>query len=98
ERAEAEENLKILVQTQRQKQQALKKTDQAGQVSQEKLANWGKKLETLRNEYFEKLSSHTETRNEGVKVEKEKELIHRQEEKLVINFIALLARLVNIGF
>ncbi|TES87672.1 MAG: chromosome segregation protein SMC, partial [Candidatus Aminicenantes bacterium] len=82
ERAEAEENLKILGQTQRQKQQALKKTDQAGQASQEKLANWGKKLETLRNEYFEKLSSHTETRNEGVKVEKEKELIHRQEEKL----------------
>ena len=82
ERAEAEENLKTLGQAQRHKQQALKKTDQASQVSQEKLANWGKKLETLRNEYFEKLSSHTETRNEGVKVEKEKELIHRQEEKL----------------
>ena len=82
ERAEAEENLETLGQTQKQKQQAWKKTDQASQVSQEKLANWGKKLETLRNEYFEKLSSHTETRNEGVKVEKEKELIHRQEEKL----------------
>jgi chromosome segregation protein len=82
ERAEAEENLKILGQTQKQKQRALKKEDQAGHTSQEKLANWGKKLEALRTEYFEKLSSHTEAKNEGVKVEKEKELINRQEEKL----------------
>jgi chromosome segregation protein len=82
ERAEVEENLKTHSQTQKQKQQALKRADQASQVSQEKLASWGKKLETLRAEYFEKLSSHTETKNEGVKVEKEKELIHRQEEKL----------------
>ena len=82
ERAEVEENLKTLGQTQKQKQQALKRADQANQISQEKLASWGKKLETLRSEYFEKLSSHTEIKNEGVKVEKEKELIHRQEEKL----------------
>jgi len=82
ERAEVEENLKTLVQTQKQKQRDLKRTNQANQISQEKLANWVKRLETLRTEYFEKLSSHTETRNEGVKVEKEKELIHRQEEKL----------------
>jgi len=82
ERAEAEENLKALGQAQKQKQQAMKKADQAGQISQEKLADRGKKLEALRTEYFEKLSSHTEAKNEGVKVEKEKELIHRQEEKL----------------
>jgi len=82
ERAEAEENLKTLSQTQKQKQQAMKNADQVGQTSQEKLSTWGEKLETLRGEYFEKLSSHTEAKNEGVKVEKEKELIHRQEEKL----------------
>jgi len=84
ERAEVEENLITLGQTQKQKQQALKRADQANQISQEKLASWGKKLEALRTEYFEKLSSHTETKNEGVKVEKEKELIQRQEEKLKI--------------
>ncbi|NIM57852.1 MAG: chromosome segregation protein SMC, partial [Candidatus Aminicenantes bacterium] len=82
ERAEVEENLKILGQTQKQKQQALKTAELATQESQEKLLNWGKTLDALRTEYFEKLSSHTETKNERIKVEKEKELIHRQEEKL----------------
>jgi chromosome segregation protein len=82
EMAEAEANLKTFTQTQGQKQQALKNADQANQISLEKLASQGKKLETLRNEYFEKLSSRTEIKNERVKVEKEKELVHRQEEKL----------------
>jgi chromosome segregation protein len=82
EMTEIEENLKTLSQTQKQKQQALKKAAQESQVSQEKLVNWGKTLEALRAEYFENLSSHTETKNEGVKIEKEKELIYRQEEKL----------------
>jgi len=77
-----EENLKTTSQKHRQKQQALKKANLASQDSQETLANWGKKLETLRNEYFQKLSENTEIKNEGVKIEKEKELIFRQEEKL----------------
>lgn len=86
EKEDAEENLKALSQTQGHKQQALRKADKESQISQKKLATWGKKLETLRNEYFDKLSEHTETKNEGVKVEKENELILRQEERLKSQF------------
>ena len=82
ETAETEENLKTISQKHRQKQQAFKKADQASQISREKLASRTKNLETLRNEYFQKLSENTEIKNEGVKIEKETELILRQEEKL----------------
>ncbi|MBN1272247.1 MAG: chromosome segregation protein SMC [Candidatus Aminicenantes bacterium] len=41
-----------------------------------------KNLESMRDTYYQKLSEHTEIRNDRAKIEKELELIFRQEEKL----------------
>jgi chromosome segregation protein len=82
EKAEAEENLKIFSQTHGQKQRALKEEEQANQESQEQVSSMGQNLKDLRNGYFQKLSEQTETENERIKLEKEKELTLRQEEKL----------------
>ncbi len=82
ERAEDEENLKILSQTLSEKQQTLKGADDSSRKFQEKVSSSEGKLRALRNEFLEKLAEHTEAKNEGMKFEKEKELILRQEEKL----------------
>ena len=46
------------------------------------MAELQKNIETLRNEYLQKLSDHTEIKNEQVKLEKVMELTLRQDEKL----------------
>jgi chromosome segregation protein len=82
ERAGAEEDLKKLSETLGLKQQDITKIDKACQISQEKLAAWGARRKALRDEYFQKLSEHTEIKNEESRLKKETELILRQEEKL----------------
>ncbi len=82
ERAGAEEDLKKLSEILGLKQQDITKTDKACQISQEKLAAWGARRKALRDEYFRKLSKHTEIKNEKSRLKKETELILRQEEKL----------------
>jgi chromosome segregation protein len=77
-----EEESKNTLQTFSEKQKALSQVDRENQSSQKKLEEWGKTLESMRNEYFQKLSEHTEIKNENVRIEKEVELIARQEEKL----------------
>ena len=82
ELAPAKARLTSLRQSFTQKQHALEKAGQENQTAQEKMAAWGKKVESLREAYLQKFSEHSEFRNEGVKTEKERELIIRQEEKL----------------
>lgn len=84
ERTDAIENLKKLKKTLKQKLEAQNSTDEAIQISQEELGNKLKRIEKIRNDSFQKLSSHTEMRNEKAKMDKEIELIRRQEEKLRI--------------
>lgn len=80
--ADAEKNLETLNQTLGQEEKNLRNEERVRQTSHEKLETWEKKIETLRDGYLQKLSERTEANNEGVKVEKEIELILRQEEKL----------------
>ncbi|MGD8535387.1 MAG: chromosome segregation protein SMC [Candidatus Aminicenantes bacterium] len=80
-------------------QKALSQADKENQVFQEKLEERGNTLESMRNEYFQKLSAHTEIKNENVRIEKEVELIVRQEEKLkeqLSNERSLLAQKTSI--
>ena len=84
--ADAEQGLKSLNQTLSKEEKNLKNEEQIQQTSLEKLETWEKKIETLRDDYLQKLSERTESNNEGVKVEKEIELILRQEEKLTSQF------------
>lgn len=80
--ADADQNLEALHQTLSQEEKKLKNEERIRQTSQEQLETREKRIETLRDEYLQKLSERTEASNEGVKVEKEIELILRQEEKL----------------
>jgi chromosome segregation protein len=80
--ADAEQSLQSFNLTLSQEEKNLKNKEQIRQASQEKLETWEKKIEALRDAYLKKLSERTESNNEGVKVEKEIELILRQEEKL----------------
>jgi chromosome segregation protein len=66
-----------------QKKQDLEKADQGNRSAREKMASQEKKVESLRKAYLQKISDHSELRNEGVKIEKDMELILRQEEKLL---------------
>lgn len=80
--SDSEINLKAFKESYKQKHQEARKADQASQLSQEKFESWGKKLGALRGAYLHKLSELTETKNDKVKIEKEMELILRQEERL----------------
>jgi len=82
EQTEGEINLNALDETLIQREKDLKDINQAKQSSWEKLESIREEIKTLRNEHLIKLSSYTEIRNERVKLEKELELIIRQEEKL----------------
>jgi len=79
----AEANLAELRQSFKQKKQDLEKADQENRSAQEKMVSQEKRVESLRKTYLQKISEHSELRNEGVKIEKEIELILRQEEKLL---------------
>jgi len=78
----AETRLTDFKQSFKQTQQTLKKTGLESRTTQENTTNWEKRVESLRKIYFQKLTENSEIRNEGIKIEKELELIIRQEEKL----------------
>ncbi len=79
---DAEQNIEALSQTLSEEEKSLKNKERIRLTSQEKLESWEKRIQTLRNEHLQKLSQRTDANNERVKVEKEIELILRQEEKL----------------
>jgi chromosome segregation protein len=82
EKSETEKESENTHQAHSEKKKALNQADSENQESQDKLEKWSNTLETLRNEYFQKLSEHTEIKNENVRIDKEIELLARQEEKL----------------
>lgn len=65
-----------------QNQKDLKKADKANRSIQEQLRSRQKKIEDLRGAHLQSLAEHTEIKNERAKIEKEIELLLRQEEKL----------------
>lgn len=80
---EATENLRRFKKNLSQKEIILKKATEESHDFQKKKTIHQKSIERLRNEYFQNLSTSTEIKNEKVKIEKELELIVRQEEKLL---------------
>lgn len=82
ELAGAEKDLAELEEASREKQEELGKARQGNISTQERLAGWGKSLQMLKDEYLGKLSRTVEMKNEGLKIEKELELVLRQEGKL----------------
>jgi len=65
-----------------QNQKHLQEADQANRNIQEQLKSRQKKIEDLRSNHLQSLAEHTEIKNDRGKIEKEIELLIRQEEKL----------------
>ncbi len=82
EQKDVEKLLKTLHVTLRQNQKDLEKADKANRSIQEQLKTQQKKIEGLRNDHLKSLAEHTEIKNSRAKIEKEIELLIRQEEKL----------------
>jgi len=82
ESAQVEDEIKTTKKEHSDKQKALDEAEKENQTFQKELEEQTNSLEALRNEYFEKLSLHTEVKNEIIRLEKEGELILRQERKL----------------
>jgi len=83
DKTEAEENLKGHRQELDLKQAELKKSKKSSEEARLKLEEQQKKIETLRDHYFQKISERTQVNNEKARLEKELELMTRQEEKLL---------------
>jgi len=78
----AREDFQANTQTIAQKRREADEAELALQKTEAKIAPWAKKVEDLRSEYLQKFAEVTEARNEGAKIEKELELIRRQEQKI----------------
>jgi len=82
EQKDFEKLLKTLHVNLRQNQKDLEKANKTNQLNQEQLKTQQKKIENLRNDHLKSLAEHTEIKNNRAKIEKEIELLIRQEEKL----------------
>jgi len=78
----AQENFQANTQTIAQKRREADEAELALQETEAKIAPWIKKVEDVRSEYLQKFAEVTEARNEGAKIEKELELVRRQEQKI----------------
>jgi chromosome segregation protein len=78
------EDLELQTQAIAQKRRETDEAELALQETRAKIGPWAKKVEDFRNEYLQKFAELTEARNEGAKIEKELELIRRQEQKLLV--------------
>ncbi|MFW6124394.1 MAG: chromosome segregation protein SMC [Acidobacteriota bacterium] len=65
-----------------QNKERLEKVERANQVFLEKLDEKEKNLEELRDGYYQKISSHTEIKNNEAKLDKEIEMMLKQENKI----------------
>jgi len=65
-----------------QDKERLEKAKKTNQTYLEKLNENEKTIEQLRDQYYQKISSHTEIKNSEAKLDKEIELISKQEEKI----------------
>lgn len=82
EKTQAEESLKNLERSFSSREKELQESETGIRDASEAQIQWEKKLEAMRGIYYRKLSEQTEVRNERAKVEKELELVQRQEDKL----------------
>ncbi len=82
EQAQAEDNLRSLELDFAAKQDELGRAELESRAAREKTVDGSRQLEKTRDAYLAKISELTEVKNESAKVEKELELIIRQEERL----------------
>jgi len=88
-----QEDLELQTQAIAQKRRETDGAELALHETRAKIEPWAKKVADIRNEYLEKFSELTEARNEGAKLDKELELIRRQEQKLSVQQKDSLAQL-----
>ena len=82
DKIEAEEKLKAHRHELDLKQEELKKAEHRSEEARAKLEERQKKIDSIRDAYFQKISEQTHINNEKARLEKELELMQRQEEKL----------------
>lgn len=82
EQAQAGDDLRALELAFTAKQDEVGLAEQARQAAREKVVDWTRRLEKTRDAYLAKISELTEIKNETARVEKELELLIRQEERL----------------
>lgn len=81
EKTKLKEELNTHNQTLLKKQEELKQTEKNTQWSQQELNQWQEKIDTLRQEYFQKISEKTENKNQLTSIDKDIEIIQKQEQK-----------------
>jgi len=79
---ESEETLRNYQEDLKQKQEELKITEESNLTYLEKLNQKEKNRENLRDQYYQKISSHTEIKNKDAKLDKEIEMIAKQENRI----------------
>ena len=79
---QAEADLKANTEALLQKRRETEELESGHGRTEAGLAPWAKKVETARDAYLLKFAAVTEAKNEGAKLEKELELVRRQEEKI----------------
>jgi chromosome segregation protein len=79
---EGEQTLQIYQKKLNQNKSRLEKAKKSNQTYQEKLNEKEKTIENLRDQYFQKISSRTEIKNSEAQLDKEIEIIQKQEKKI----------------
>ncbi|MBD3414795.1 MAG: chromosome segregation protein SMC [Candidatus Aminicenantes bacterium] len=79
---ESEQSLRNYQKELEHKQDRLKKAEKSNRMFQKKLDEKEKLIQNLRDQYYQKISSHTEVKNNEAKLEKEIELIQKQMDKI----------------
>ncbi len=82
ELSKAHQNLSNLTNQLQQKQAELESVKKATLISKQDLESNQKRIERLREEYFQKISEKADIKNSAAQAEKEIDLLKRQEEKL----------------
>ncbi len=79
---ENEKTLQAYQEDLRLKQKNLEKADKSNRLFLEKLNQKEKNKENLRDQYYQKISSHTEIKNKEAELDKEIEMIEKQENRI----------------
>ena len=79
---ESEKTLQAYQEDLRLKQEGLEKADTSNRLFLEELNQKEKNKENLRDQYYQKISSHTEIKNKEAKLDKEIEMIVKQENRI----------------
>jgi len=85
-KGDGEKNLQNYQKQLKQKQDRLGEAQKTNQIYLEQLNEKDEKIEELRDQYYQKISSHTEIKNSEAKLDKEIELIAKQENKIESEF------------